>query len=129
MILNKVLSLNSTIAEGSFEFLSLMKRQMVSLVFPIIRYLILLPSLCPVLVPWKYLKLRVTSPLLIILANRSGIHWILTTLFFFIRGLWPRLIQWLREKIRGHLQVTWNLGYSHSSLPTGTRLISVPPPL
>ena len=49
-------------------------------------------------------KLRVTSPLLIVLAGRGGSHWVLTTLPF-IRKLWPHSIQ--REW--GNVGVTYEL--------------------
>ena len=41
---------------------------------------------CPMLVPWMSKKLKVISPLLIVLANRGEIHWVLAILPF-IQGL------------------------------------------
>ena len=59
----------------------------------------------PALAPWKSKKLKVTSPLLIVLANREWNNWTLVNILF-IQRLWPHLIQLVFWRCRGHLQAT-----------------------
>ena len=80
--------------------------QKVLFIFPIFRYLNLPPGLLSCTCTLEFLRiLIITSRLLIVLADREGNHWVLTTLLF-IRGLLPHPSQW-----------TWgNVGVSYKLL-------------
>ena len=65
-----------------------------------------------------------TSPLLIVLANREGSHWVLAVLLFILR-LWPHTIWWEWGNLMDHLHATLGFGYSHSSFPSESAPISV----
>ena len=71
-------------------------------------------------------KLRVTSPLLIVLADIDESHWVLATLPS-IRGLWPHPSQWewgMSESL------TSNSGFRiFLFIPTRSGPFTVPPPL
>ena len=68
-----------------------------------------------------------TSPLLIIFANREGSHWVLAT-FPFIQGLCLLNSMGVR-KYKDHLQATRRFGRSHSCLSHWPGPIFVSPPL
>ena len=62
----------------------------------------------PVLVPWMFYKLRVTSPLLIVFDGREESHWVLIILLFILKC---ELIQVnVMKKCRCHLQATREFG-------------------
>ena len=76
-----------------------------------------------------YLRiLRMTSPLLIFLVSRLGSHWVLASIPYIMR-IWPRPSQWEWGNVEVTYKLLEDLGYSHSSLLTETRPISVSPPL
>ena len=71
---------------------------------------------CYTLVSWISKKLRVTSPLLIVLVSREKSHGVLTT-FSFIRRLWPHPIQWVEGNVGIIHELLGELGYFHSFIP------------
>ena len=91
MILKKELSLNDSKLKEGFG-LSCWSRFHLSfsLLFAI---WVSLHVFCHALISWMNKKLRVTSPLLKVIAGWEGSHWVLTTLPF-IRKLYPHPIQW-----------------------------------
>ena len=118
MILNKELSFNGSIAGRKFR-----APNAVSISSAIIQVF------CHAIVPWMSKKLRVTSPLLIVLASKEGNHWVLVTLPF-IRRLWPHPIQMelgnvgvtyerLAIRVFSFIPFHWNRAYPHSTSNIG----------
>ena len=69
-----------------------------------------------------------TSTLLIVLVDREGSHWILSTLPFIWR-LWPHPIQWEWENVGVTYKLLGGLGISIDPFSTETGIIFVLLPL